>query len=106
MTARVMCTKLREKVKGYLNRFVDLRYDDDKLIAFFWYCEAKEKQIDLEKTSAIEFLRLLRSGRFTSPESIRRSRQKVQEDEPTLRGNKYKSRQQKAQKTRDHFANG
>ena len=73
----------------------DHRYrdDDNKLLARIWYNES----LKLGCSGHLHFLKLLSDGKLTSPESIRRSRQKIQQEHPELRGKKYQLRQQEAE---------
>ena len=48
-----------------------------------------------------DFAVSFKSGIYAKPESIRRTRQKLQEENPDLRGKKYELRQQEAEKTRE-----
>jgi hypothetical protein len=77
---------IKPKVKWLLENFTHLRSDDNKLIANVWHNEINHDM------SASQFLRFFADGKLTSPESIRRMRQKLQEQIPRLRGNKYKNR--------------
>jgi hypothetical protein len=77
-----------EKIMELLTSTPPLRDDDNKLIATIW---ADEMNSDIR--SANDFLVAFHSGRFTKTETIRRTRQRLQELNPYLRGSKYKSRQ-------------
>jgi hypothetical protein len=72
--------KSKDKVYKLLVNNGHLRDSDLKLIACIWYSEVP----NINDLTAYEFL---------NPESIRRSRQKLQEQIPALRGAKYKMRQ-------------
>lgn len=82
-----------KSVKGSIEKLLKsnpkLRDSDDKLIATIWYNEVVKKNEDL---SAKEFLQVLGKGALTSPEAIRRSRQKLQQHNPELRGTNYQGR--------------
>lgn len=82
---------IKDRVIAVLRRFPEYRDNDNKLISTLWLAECKAKGIS--EDAAKKVLNLLAKGELTSPESIRRSRQQVQEQDPTLRGNKYKDRQ-------------
>ena len=77
-----------EKVIELLTSTPPLRDDDNKLIATIWADE-----INSDIRSANDFLVEFYSGNLTKTETIRRTRQRVQEINPYLRGSKYKSRQ-------------
>jgi len=106
MKSKLLSKRLYDYISRILITRLDLRDSDDKLIAHIWFKEASELGRDLEKTTGIEFLALIRDGYFTSSESIRRSRQKVQEEIPDTRGKKYSQRHKKAVEVRDLFASG
>lgn len=82
-------------VKDLLTNFPHLRNSDERLIATVWYHQAglKEKQM-----SAVELLNLYIDKQLSSPESIRRSRQKIQELNPELRGVVYNKRHTEQQR--------
>ena len=82
-----MSTKTR--VETMLRTFASFRDDDQLLMANFWAAECAEKGIERS-----HFLQQFADGAFTSPESIRRIRQKLQEENPELRGKSYAKRQQ------------
>tara|TARA_Y100001938_G_scaffold63121_1_gene87806 strand:+ start:216 stop:548 length:333 start_codon:yes stop_codon:yes gene_type:complete len=69
------------------------RDDDNKLIARIWHETLKINNIDTEDITALKFLEILGTNGLPSAESIRRSRQKVQEHNKSLRGEKWKKRQ-------------
>ena len=77
-----------ETIIELLTNTPQLRDDDNKLIATLW---SDEMNSDIR--SANDFLVAFHSGRFTKTETIRRTRQRLQELNPYLRGSKYKSRQ-------------
>ena len=81
--------KAREKVYKLLLNNGHLRNSDLKLIACIWYSEVP----NINDLTAYEFLQKFSNGELSNPESIRRSRQKVQEEIPALRGTNYKKRQ-------------
>lgn len=67
-----------------------LRDSDSKLIATIWYSQISKEKID--KMSAFDFLQHFADGKISNPEACRRSRQKIQEQNPMLRGKSYKAR--------------
>jgi len=80
---RLLNTK--DGVKELLEEHPELRDDDNKLIAGIWYAET-------EAISLSKFFTELAESKLTSPESIRRCRQKLQEENEALRGNNYVKR--------------
>lgn len=95
-------TNTKARVEAYLRRYPELRDNDEKLIAVFWFNEIKS--IPDIKT-AFEFLTAYSGGKLTSSESIRRCRQKAQEVNPELRGEKWLLRQLEAEKVRLQMKN-
>jgi hypothetical protein len=91
-----------DKVEELLKTFKKLRDNDAKLIANFWYYE-----IDNDKTfnemTAEQLLHMFAQGLLTSPETITRYRRKVQEQSPALRGEKYISRHDQEEQTRNNI---
>jgi len=83
---------IKDKVISLLRADAKYREDDNKLIARIWYQES----LVLNCTTSVELLTALAKGKLTSSESIRRSRQKTQEEMPELRGKNYKERQEES----------
>jgi hypothetical protein len=67
-----------------------LRDNDQALIANIWWRELVTQGKD--KSTAFELLKVFSEGKLSNPESIRRSRQKIQEEQPELRGESYRAR--------------
>ena len=89
---------IKERVKEWLALYPKLRDNDNKLIANIWYNQMKNK-----KATAADLLQALSDGKLIKPESIRRCRQKVQEQNPHLRGTKYKAKQEQGNEFRDEI---
>ena len=89
---RILTT--RGRVEFLLETRVDTRDCDNLLLSLFWYYES---DVDLETTKAVEFLRMMKEGKFTSSESIRRNRQKIQEEKAEFRGKSYRARKNKGE---------
>lgn len=68
-----------------------LRDDDSKLIATIWYQQLGKPMVD--QMSGFDMLQAFADNILINPESIRRMRQKVQEQQPELRGKTFQSRQ-------------
>lgn len=81
---------IKDKVKYLLDTYPHLRDNDFKLIANYYFYEVGSDEMN--NLSAIDFLELFATGKLTHAESIRRVRQKIQEDNPHLRGKSYKRR--------------
>ena len=89
----------KEKVKILLEKYPHLRDSDERLIATYWMFEVGG-QDSLSRMTAHQFLQNFVEGAYTSPESIRRVRQKIQEQNETLRGKSYYKRQKLAKDVR------
>jgi hypothetical protein len=77
---------IKSRVEDFLRKDPRTRDSDNLLIARIWYEEVSET------LPIVEFLKKFSTGSYTSPESIRRVRQKTQELNPELRGKSYKER--------------
>ena len=78
-------------VRQLLIEYPELKDSDLKLITHIWEYEITKLYGDGAKVFH-PFLALLRSGGLTSPETIRRSRCKLQEENEHLRGERYNQR--------------
>lgn len=85
---------VKERVERLLFHYLPARDSDRSLIATIWYKEYKDKGLATpEELKAVDrFLRVFAAGDITNPETIRRIRQKLQQDNPSLRGERYKER--------------
>ena len=92
----------KDKVELLLIDYPKLRDSDSKLIANFWYYEIGESFNDM---TAPEFLKMFAEGKLTNTETIRRVRQKLQEEFPFLRGENYKERQKAGKDTQQKIIN-
>jgi len=83
--------KTKFKVERLLNAVEETRDNDELLIASIWNEDLINK--GLNKYILVERLfNMLSAGELTSTESIRRVRQKLQENNEHLRGYKYNKR--------------
>ena len=80
-----------KEVKQRLENSTKMRDDDALLIADVW----RQQLAELGAKSVYDVLNAIAGRMVTSPESIRRSRQKVQQDYPNLRGTVYNQRHAK-----------
>lgn len=80
--------KITDRVKYLLQVHPDLRDDDNRLIANVWKYDC-----DYKNMTGTDFLKAVATGSLTTTESIRRTRQKLQEEYPHLRGKRWKHRQ-------------
>jgi len=90
--------KAKDKVERLLTTHPHFRDSDNKLIAAYWFSELKRKGMDIEKMSAMDLLHYFAESKLTNTETIRRSRAKLQEEKPNLRGNNYTARKGVIQK--------
>ena len=103
MKSRLTDLKLHDYIREVLAYRADLRDSDSRLITHIWYKEAEQLGIELKNISGYDLLKYLQSETFTSTESIRRSRQKVQEQHAETRGQKYLERQAKANEVKEFY---
>lgn len=85
---------IKDRVKKLLEQYPHLRDNDEKLIANIWYAESQHL------VGKMQFLEYFAKGKLSNPESIRRSRQQLQEMYPLLRGKADKNRQDRADEVR------
>jgi hypothetical protein len=79
---------IANRVEYILIKWPLTRDSDMVLVAQFWALESKFN----EKNTAFEVFELIKDGKLTNFESIRRVRCKLQECYPELRGLKYQER--------------
>lgn len=86
-----MKKEIKQKVRSILELIPSTRDNDNELIATFWEHELGHELINM---SAEQLLKIYsNSNVLTNAESIRRNRQKIQEQNEHLRGLKYRVRQ-------------
>lgn len=87
--------KISKAVEKVLEAEPRARDNDNLLISYIWAKQAESGGMDIHKNTIADFLNTFsKTSTFSNAESIRRSRQKLQEENPNLRGVKYKHRQQ------------
>ena len=84
--------KTKEEVKALLIDKPHLRDSDPKLISTYWWLELKRKDIDPNKMTGLEFMKMFADGKLTNIKTIERMRRKLQEECPELRGKLYVAR--------------
>ncbi len=89
--------KTKEEIKKLLNKYPPYKNSDSRLMAHFWAEEISKKNIDINKITARDFLKMFAKSQLTNPETIRRMRAKIQEESPEYRGKVYKFRKEKKQ---------
>ena len=85
-----------ETVEEMLKRYPETQDSDTSLTAIIWYKELLS--LGWNKEDAIRFCQVLKSGKLSHPQSIRRTRQIIQKNEPDLRGKTYLKRQKNSNK--------
>tara|TARA_R110000772_G_scaffold35637_6_gene85835 strand:+ start:3173 stop:3508 length:336 start_codon:yes stop_codon:yes gene_type:complete len=84
--------KHTEYVKKLLTEKPHLRDDDCKLISNVWHKELLLKGIDSRKITAFEFMKMFSEGKLAHPESVMRTRRKLQSEFIPLQGEKWAER--------------
>jgi hypothetical protein len=101
MLKQLKSKKLKNRILKILTENPSNRDDDNRLLCNVWYYEFHEQfKKHPSEVDAMQFFKLLSIGRFTKSESVRRLRQKIQEENPHLRGVNYRERQNHAKKIR------
>jgi len=77
---------IKDRVKALLEKHPHLRNCDRKLTATIWKFDLLTTAINPDNFTAIGFLDIYSKGHLTNAETIRRVRQKIQEENPDLRG--------------------
>jgi len=83
-------TNAKDMITSWLIQYPELRDNDAKLIANIWAKTIGKERF--ENMSARELLQMYVDGDLPQVETIRRTRAKVQEHNPFLRGKSYKAR--------------
>jgi len=102
-----MLTKIeniKETVKELLLQFPETRDNDNKLLLKVWCLQNPRLRTD-HSFAFFLFGNDFANGLYADPESVRRTRQKLQEAYPNLRGEKYKMKMQHADYVRKEIKN-
>ncbi len=91
---------IKDRVKALLVKHPHLRDSDNKLIATIWKFDLYNLDLIVDEVTAIEFLKFYSQQRLTNAETIRRVRQKIQEENPELRGTVNDKRQEQGEQVR------
>lgn len=86
--------RYKEKIEELLLERQDVR--DNDLYLYFWLC--RRLGIDLTKITGFDLIRGMKRGEYPYFESVRRTRQKLQEECPLLRGKYWNQRHGKEDK--------
>jgi len=89
--------KNKKLIKSLLEQSEELRDNDFKLIANVWGILIIDNMGEVAYTACYPFLQLFAKGRLPSPESITRTRRKIQEKHKELRGKRSEMRKNEIQ---------
>lgn len=89
----------KELIKYLLEKYPACRNSDSTLLRGVWYHQVP----NFRQLSAVDLMQLLSDNKIANPETIRRCRQKLQEDYPELRGDNYVVRHQMAKDVRKNI---
>ncbi len=88
-----LSSNVKENVANLLTISESSQYSDAKLMANYWYHELQE--LGYSKDFAVEFCKVIAEEKITNSETIRRHRQKLQEENPSIYGfNKTRNKKQ------------
>ena len=96
--------RIKENVREILVKYPTFRDSDTKLIAAFYYKNYNSTD-RFESMTALDFLKKFGNGGYVSPDAITRVRRKLQEEDKSLRGDKYKSRHEEEEEVRTNIHN-
>ena len=88
---------VKDRVKALLEKHPHLRNSDNRLIATIWKMDLLKMDCDINILTANAFLMLYSQEQVTNSETIRRVRQKLQEENPDLRGTVNEARQKEGE---------
>lgn len=94
---------IKDRVKALLEKYPHLRNSDNRLIANIWNQDLLKMGLNKENIRANKFLALYAESKLTNAETIRRVRQKLQEENPDLRGTVNALRQEQGQSVRQEI---
>lgn len=103
---------IKEKIKTVekiLREIATTRDNDQELIAKYWHDELREMKFDQERDFILThreinlFYKVIESGILSQPDTITRARRKVQEEVPSLRGDKYHKRHSNDEKVKEEI---
>ena len=94
---------VKDRVKALLEKHPHLRDSDNKLIATIWKYDLIRTGMLPENLSGQDFLSYYADDKLTNAETIRRVRQKIQEENPFLRGTVNEARQKEGEEVRKNI---
>jgi hypothetical protein len=96
-------TQVKDRVKALLIRYPHLRNSDNKLIATIWKFDLVSTKMHPDNMSGTDLLLYYADEKLTNAETIRRVRQKIQEENPELRGAVNDLRKEQAEDVRKNI---
>ena len=93
---------VKNKVTEILEHHPQARDNDMSLLAIVWNIELGGKEVS-ENMDAFQFLCLLSKKELSNPVSLWRCRQKIQEENESLRGEKWKARQEHSKNVKEEI---
>jgi hypothetical protein len=90
-------SRIKNLVTKLLIEYPRLRNSDTKLMANIWRRDLIRLGQEPNQINAMTFLTFFAAGQLTNPETIRRVRQKIQEQNPELQGKVRGLRKQQAE---------
>ena len=93
---------VKDRVKALLVSYPHLRDNDNKLIATIWKQDLRNMGINLD-IATYNFLQLYALCELSNAETIRRVRQKIQEENPDLRGTVNEARQKEGEAVKNEI---
>ena len=91
---------VKDRVKALLVKHPHLRDSDNKLIATIWKFDFLNMGLNPHDINGIDVLTSYANSELTNTETIRRVRQKLQEENPDLRGTVNEARQEQGEQVR------
>jgi len=92
---------IKQTVEKLLAKSQECRENDNRLIVSIWAAEIGHDKIDT--MTATDILNKISNNELTSPESIRRVRQKLQEKNPLYRGRNYLTRNKEQEQVKEQL---
>ena len=96
--------KIKDRVKVLLINHEHLRNSDNRLISNIWIRDIIQMKLNPHTLKAYDFLSLYAEEKLTNTETIRRVRQKIQEENPELRGTVNEARQKEGEEVRKEIS--
>ena len=84
---------IKSRIEKILTKNKESRDNDNKLLVEIWSEDINSRNINDRNINVKQFLKLLADWKLSRFDTIRRLRQKLQEEKPELRGKKYRFRQ-------------